>query len=433
MSAHSPLSPSARYRWSVCPASVRAIASLPEGESGAAAIDGTHTHTVLECTLKAGPFADPKHLLGMVLTDHEGKFTVDQDRIDRVKIAMNYIGARVKELGLGTTVISERRVSPKALIGREDMDGTVDVQLHHDNLVEIIDYKDGMNDVPVIGNKQLEQYALAVLSEKVAKGDLFSIQKVRLTIIQPKLAFKGQEPVSWVEHDATTILGLSDTLMAEAAATDVPDAPFVPGQEQCKYCPYAGRCAAHAEFTMSKAGMTFKPTSAEPQQLPQQSSQETPSEMTDERLREIIESAPMLKAMIEAAETEALNRIQAGHAIAGLKAIRGSGRREWALPDEEVEKKLTIMHVPKDLIWRRVLVSAPQALAGLKWTKRDGKVEELSPLQLERLEKEFVRKTEGKLSVVPEADKRPAVTFPNLEQSFGPVSEDAPPLPSWLS
>lgn len=433
MTAHAPLSPSARYRWSVCPASIRAISTLPEGPSGAAAIDGTHTHTVLEHALKAGPFTPTAHLVGSVMTDHEGRFAVDQDRVDRVTIAMNYIGARVKELGLGTTVLSERRVDPQFLVGRGDMSGTVDVQLLADGFLEIIDYKDGMNEISAVGNKQLEQYAVAVLAEKIAAGD-FSINRVRLTIIQPKLAFKGMEPISWVEHDAETILNMATALTFEAQQTDDPNAPFVPGEEQCKYCPYGGRCTAHVAYALKKAGMSFQPTSPEPQQLPQQASQEQPAQMTDERLREIIESAPILRQMITAAEDEALKRITRGHPVLGLKVVRGRGQRKWALPDEEIGKKLEMMGAPKETVWVRSLVSAPQALDGkLIWTNRKGETKQLSERQIKTLEKEFVTKTEGGLSVVPESDRREGVTFADLTNAFGPTASEDASLPSWMS
>ena len=46
MTTHSKLSPSARSRWGACPGSVREEAKYPKQPSGAAAIDGTHSHTL---------------------------------------------------------------------------------------------------------------------------------------------------------------------------------------------------------------------------------------------------------------------------------------------------------------------------------------------------------------------------------------------------
>ena len=54
MSDHATLSPSKRHRWAACPGSVREERAYPEDRSGPAAIDGTHTHTLLDKCIKAG-------------------------------------------------------------------------------------------------------------------------------------------------------------------------------------------------------------------------------------------------------------------------------------------------------------------------------------------------------------------------------------------
>jgi hypothetical protein len=73
MTTHSKLSPSSRFRWSVCPGSVREAAKIPERPSSSAAIDGTHGHFLLEQCIKQGrPASD---FIGNTLKDHEGKAT----------------------------------------------------------------------------------------------------------------------------------------------------------------------------------------------------------------------------------------------------------------------------------------------------------------------------------------------------------------------
>lgn len=97
MTTHSALSPSARHRWGACPASVREEAKYPNKPSGPAAVDGTHTHTLLDKCLSN--FHDAKNYMGMTLTDHEGSFVVDAERAERVQFALDYIEKRVAELG----------------------------------------------------------------------------------------------------------------------------------------------------------------------------------------------------------------------------------------------------------------------------------------------------------------------------------------------
>jgi hypothetical protein len=160
MSGHAQLSPSKRSRWALCPGSIREEAKYPEEESGEAAVDGTHSHTLLETCIKSG--MDAALYVGQSLFDHEGQFKVDADRAARVQIAIDYI--RNQSMNGMFTVISETRVDPAHLLGRDDLSGTVDVQIIAGEMLELIDYKDGMGIVSAEGNMQLEQYAYGVLA-----------------------------------------------------------------------------------------------------------------------------------------------------------------------------------------------------------------------------------------------------------------------------
>ncbi len=100
--AHATLSPSKRQRWAACPGSVREEAAYPDERSGAAAIDGTHSHTLLEHCVKAG-VADPLPMVGIKMKDDDGEFVIDAERAQRVKIATDYIRNRVAlTMGMAT-------------------------------------------------------------------------------------------------------------------------------------------------------------------------------------------------------------------------------------------------------------------------------------------------------------------------------------------
>jgi len=143
MTTHAKLSPSKRHRWAVCPGSIREEAKYPEQESGPSAVDGTHTHTLLEHCLKNG-LKNPVKMVGITLEDDDGKFVVDHYRADRVAIAVNYIAKRIDEMNGMCEVFAETRVDPEALVNRDDLSGTVDCQIRGMDVLEIIDYKDGM-------------------------------------------------------------------------------------------------------------------------------------------------------------------------------------------------------------------------------------------------------------------------------------------------
>ena len=428
MSAHAQLSPSKRNRWALCPGSIREEAKYPEQSGGAAAIDGTHTHTLLEVCLKENDGAS--FYIGAEMEDHEGKFVVDKERAARVQVALEYI-RQVKNLGL--RVLSESKVDPSFLLGRDDLSGTVDVQIIGNGVLELIDYKDGMAPVDAKGNMQLEQYAYGVLAGyKLPVNGAYPFDTVRMTIIQPKLAMKNMNPISSFDVSVRDLMANMGTIIRQAAATDAPDAPLVPGESQCKYCRAKGNCSALASNVMKEVGIMFQPIVNQTLDVAQQSADKDPTAMNDAQIRQIMEAAPLMRQLLEGVEKEALRRLKAGQSIDGLKLVNGRGSRAWALPETEIAEKLVKMGIPKTAIYETKLVT-PAKAEKLTWTKKDGEVKQLTERQLKTMEQEYVVKMAGSITVVPESDSRPAVIL-NAAPMFSAVQAPAvETLPAWLS
>jgi hypothetical protein len=431
VSDHAKLSPSKRSRWALCPGSIREEAKYPDTGSGPAAADGTHSHTLLEHCIKNG-LSDPMDQVGETFTDHEGTFKVDADRAARVKSAIEYI--RDRSMNGLFPVISEQRVDPKFLLGRDDLSGTVDCQIIGPDWIELIDYKDGMGVVSAEGNMQLEQYAYGVLAGyKLPVDGAYPFNTHRMTIIQPKLALKGMKPITSHAVTVKSLLDSMGTIIKQAAATDKPDAPLVPGESQCKFCRAKGSCAALAGNVMKEVGIMFQPVVTETLDVAQQSADKDPAQMDDAQIRQIMEAAPLMRQLLEAVEKEAMRRMESGISIPGLKLVNGRGSRAWALPEAEMAEKLVKMGIPKGAIYETKLVT-PAKAEKLTWEKKDGIKVTLTERQLKRMEQEYVSKLAGKLTVVPESDGRPAVVM-NAAPLFSAV-EAAPAaesLPSWLS
>ena len=431
MSDHAKLSPSKRSRWALCPGSIREEAKYPDTGSGPAAADGTHSHTLLEHCIKNG-LSDPMDQVGETFADHEGEFKVDADRAARVKVAIEYI--RERSMNGMFKVISEQRVDPQHLLGRDDLSGTVDCQIIGPDWIEIIDYKDGMGVVSAEGNMQLEQYAYGVLAGyKLPINVEYPCKTIRMTIIQPKLALKGMKAITSADRDVRDMLTNMGTIILQAAATDKPDAPLVPGESQCKFCRAKGSCAALASNVMKEVGIMFQPVVTQTLDVAQQSADKDPAQMDDQQIRQIMEAAPLMRQLLEAVEKEALRRLEAGTPIPGLKLVHGRGSRAWALSEDEMAEKLVKMGIPKTAIYETKLVT-PAKAEKLTWEKRDGTKVSLTDRQLKRMDQEYVTKLAGKLTVVPESDSRPAV-ITNAAPLFSAV-EAAPAaesLPSWLS
>jgi hypothetical protein len=429
VSDHAMLSPSKRSRWALCPGSIREEAKYPDTGSGPAAADGTHSHTLLEHCIKQ--FVDPLSMVGQLMTDHEGSFHVDKDRAERVKVAFDYVH-QIKNLGL--QVISETKVDPEFLLGRKDLSGTVDLQIIGGDTLELIDYKDGMGIVSAEGNLQLEQYAYGVLAGyKLPVNGAYPIEYVKMTIIQPKLALRGMPAITSHTVTVRSLLDNAGTIIVQAAATDKPDAPLVPGESQCKFCRAKGSCNALASNVMKEVGIMFQPVVTQTLDVAQQSADKDPSTMDDAQIAQIMEAAPLMRQLLEGVEKEALRRLEMGQVISGLKLVNGRGSRAWALPEDDMAEKLVKMGIPKGAIYETKLVT-PAKAEKLTWEKKDGTKVALTDRQLKRMEQEYVVKLAGKLTVAPESDGRPAV-ITNAAPLFSAV-EAAPAaesLPSWLS
>ena len=426
MTTHASRSPSKRHRWGVCPGSVREEAAYPESSAGPAAIDGTHSHTLLEHCVNAG-VADPTPMVGITMKDHEGEFVVDADRAQRVKVATDYISKRLTESIGMASIYSERRVDPSWLTSRDDLGGTVDVQIldHMNEVLEIIDYKDGMNDAWDSAILQMEQYAVGALSAlKIARPNPYPFKTVRMTVIQPKLTLKGGQAIRSVDYPIERVLDeVAKQIVIEAAATDRPDAPLVPGEKQCRYCAHKGACSALASKALQVVDRVDLSVSA---------AEKDPTNMTNDQIVQIMEAAPLMRQLLEGVEKEAQRRLDAGQSIAGLKLVNGKSTRSWKLSEEEMAEKLVKLGIPKGSVYESKLVS-PAKAEKLIWTKRDGTEVQLSKKQLEMMEREYVVRTTGKPVVALASDTRPAVQL-NAAELFTAVEAPKPvELPAWLS
>jgi hypothetical protein len=163
--------------------------------------------------------------------------------------------------------------------------------------------------------------------------------------------------------------------------------------------------------------------------IAQQAVNNDPKTLSNESLREIFEASPMIKKMLEAVENEIMHRFEKGEQVAGMKVVKGSGRKSWAFDEAEMAVKLNKMGIPKDMVYERKLLSFNKA-CDLKWKKRNDVVVSLSKRQIETLAREYVKTGEGKNTVVLESDPRPAVEL-SATHLFDKVATPVA-LPDWI-
>lgn len=415
---HAALSPSKAHRYVRCPGSVRLEAQYPD-VSNDGAIDGTHSHTLLQKCIEVG-LMPASMFLNETLTDHEGSFTVDAQRASRVQVALDYIAGRVTALkakGIDAKVIAEERVDPVLWVERSDMSGTVDVRIDGGvEYLEIIDYKDGMGAVGAEGNEQMELYAIGAFNGQT---------HVTMTIIQPKLATKGMSPISSHTAEANYLFGRAKVYKAAGAATEAPDAPLVPGDVQCKFCKAKGGCPA----LLNQSAALFGPVVASVTgSLVDNAVAKSPDSMSAADLAEVLKAAPLARQFFASAEAEAERRMKLGQAVPGFKLVNGRGSRAWSLPEEQIADKLVKIGIPKGEVYETKLLS-PAKVETLTWKNRAGEVQSLTKKKLSVIEAEYVTHMAGKPTVAPDADSRPAIVTDAsaMFQSIAP-----PATPDWM-
>lgn len=410
--SHSRLSPSRAPRCINCPGSVREEEKYQSsGESNAAAIDGTHTHYLIERCFATGK--DPKDFIGEELTDDDGSFTVDEERAERAAIMVDY----VRENTIDELFIEES-VSPEKFLGTVDCDGTADCIIVNPSTgtIEIVDYKDGANVVSV-DTEQLLIYLLAAIA--LVEKDLFDFDELRVTIVQPKSVFQNEDAIRSKIIDPFELSMFTEKVKDIIDQINSDDAPLIPGDKQCKYCRHKGNCQALADKTMDTLGFSFD-------DLTKLNPNEEPNNLSDDDLQKFLDSADLIRNFLNGIEEEALNRIKSNIPVNGYKIVKGNGRRKWTQNETDVAEILNKMGIPKkDCYTQKVL--SPAQVHKFKWTNKNGVKKQLTERQIERLDADYIEKTDGELTLVPESDSREAVNF-DASGMFGDVSE----MPDYL-
>lgn len=398
--AHARLGPS-NPRWVFCPGSVREEANYPDSPPGAAAVDGTGTHLLLEGCL-VHDIDDAKvydrQRIGEGHEDNPHGWLVDRDRITRVNQCLDYIKARVlalkaEYLGGEVTVQSESKSDPGAMYGRDDWWGTCDVIVTLKvrgivKFMEVIDYKDGRMMVGAKDNSQLLSY----LAGSLWQEGITMAHPVRMTIVQPKT----KPPVRHQESTLDEVLEESRILAMHAIATDDPDAPLHKGKH-CRWCKHKANC--NAEDVKSKEVIATMENTGLIEQV-----YGDLTAVTNESLSSILDAEERFMEGFKIARNETMKRIGNGIEVPGYAMLPGRGSRKWNEADEDIAKKLKGMKLKKDEIYPAKLITPAAA----------EKLEQFTDKQLKNLQG-MIASVEGK----PTLKKSFAPEAPTAEQLFG--------------
>ena len=263
--------------------------------------------------------------------------------------------------------------------------GTADTIIISDGLMEVIDLKYGKG-IPVYAdwNKQLMLYALGALRKY---DTMYDINEVLVTICQPRInnisswQISVEELLQWAEEYLVPTAELAFNGEGELNAGD-----------WCRFCAERNRCRKVYEQQLEIAKHEF----TEPQLL------------SDDEIADIVQRTPKLIEWANSiAEYANKKAIEENKQWPGLKLVEGRSRRKWI--DEDKALEIIFEQFPEldeaDVTTTKINgITAIEKLVGKKKF-------------FEKL-KDVVVTPQGKPTLVPLQDKRPAMGIQQAKLDF---------------
>lgn len=360
---HAILSASSSERWINCPPSARLCENYPDRGSDYAA-EGTDAHTLCEFRLKQAlglPAKDPIEDLGWYNEEMEecaAAYTAYV--VELVEAA--------KQSGSTPTVLIEQRVDFSRWV--ESGFGTADCIVIADRILNIVDYKHGQGvEVSAVDNSQMKLYALGALE---IVDYLYDIEEVQMTIFQPR---KGNVSVFQVSREAL-LEWAEGELTRQAQLAFEGKGEFSCG-EWCRFCKAKAECRERANANLALAQLEFQ----------------LPALLDDEEIAEILGKLDALVSWATDVKEYALQQAVSGKAWTGWKLVEGRSNRRYTNENAVIAAVLQAGYDPYE---KKVLgITAMQKALG--------------KARFEELLSPFIEKPQGKPTLVPESDKRPAM------------------------
>lgn len=238
-------------------------------------------------------------------------------------------------------------------------------------------------------NPQLSIYGLSGVRLFNVMGDL---KTVRTVIVQPRLNHISErvQTVEQIEEFAVEVA-------AAAAATHQADAPLVPSSKGCRWCKAKAKCPAIRDEVYTQTAMQAESADSE-------------------ELAIAMSKVDLIEGWCKAVRAETERRLLAGESVNGFKLVQGKrGNRAWK-SKEEAESLLKTMRVPHDRMYDYSVISPTTADALAK----EGVI---GPRQWPRVQA-LITQSEGKPSVAPVSDKRPAISVEIKADAFADLTSE---------
>lgn len=397
-------------RLMACPGSA-VLAANAERTSNQYSAWGTAAHGLAAEVLDAGDHVYVE-LHGTEIEADGFTFVVDDEMVEVAKVYTDYVRDVAGDDG---TILAEQRVAfhDHLQIDGHEAFGTADAIIVKGSEMIVVDLKTGRGvEVEVEDNAQLRAYALGALEIAEAVAD---IERVRMVIVQPR-AGGIKEHDLWVdelkawarEHAAPACRKVLE------AVADFSVGHLNPGEKQCKFCPAKATCPALREAVADTA-LGFTPAS--PEEFEQASVSAADEHTPADWLASVLTKVDLIEDWCASVRAEAHRRLSDGQPVPGFKLVQGKrGARAWsdAKAAEELLRKTFRLTVEQAYDLKLISPTSAEKLkkTGVIGDRQWGKVSEL------------ITQPEGKPSVAPSSDPRPAIEIRPVVEEFATVADN---------
>ena len=376
--SHAILSASSSHRWMNCTPSARLEREFADRETEAAA-EGTAAHALCEHKLRRA----------LKMRSRKPVSKYDCDEMDAytdgyVEFVLEQL-AQAKLECSDPLVLIEQRLDFSCWV--PEGFGTGDCLIVADKLLHIIDFKYGQGVlVEAEENPQMMLYALGALR---LFDSLYDITEVSMSIYQPRRENVSTWTISVDELKAWA----ENVLKPNAELAHKGEGDYLPGP-WCQFCKAAVKCRARAEEKLQLARFEFAP----------------PPLLSDEEIEDILTKLDDLTKWASEIQAYAQDAaVNHGKAWKGFKLVATRTNRKYT--DEEA-----VIQAAKDAGYTDIFKKSLIPITEME--KLMGKKNFTSILG------SLVEKPQGRPTLVPETDKRPALKKTGAGEEFTEIKED---------
>lgn len=367
---HAILSASSSHRWLECPPSAKLCSEQPN-KSSEYAQEGTDAHALCENKLKS--------ILGRETVDPTENLTYYNEEMERCanEYAV-YVSEQVekaKTVCKDPVVLIEQRLDFSRWV--PEGFGTGDCVIIADGTLSVIDFKYGKGvEVLAENNPQMMLYALGAL--ELFDG-IYDIDTVSMTIFQPR-----RDNISEYTISKADLLCWADEVLAPTAQLAIKGEGEFKAGEHCRFCKVRTTCRKRAEYNLELARYDFQP----------------PATLDNTEISAILVKADELVSWVTDVKEYALRQALSGVTYEGFKVVEGRSNRKYTDENAVVEAVKAAGFDPYE---HSVLgITAMTTLLGKK--------------KFNELLGGLIEKPQGKPTLVPMSDKRPAIN--TAQQDF---------------